>query len=324
MHIPDGILSLPVTGATTLVSTTGVWIALRQLGTSIPRRRIPLMGVSAAFVFAAQMINFPVVAGTSGHLIGSVLACVLLGPCAAVVVMTAVLFVQCLLFADGGLLALGANVANMALAAVLVGSAVVALIRRLLPGPRGLLVAAAFAAWCSTIAASMCCAAELAWAGVSEWRLLFPAMAGIHLLIGLGEAVITTLVLAAILKTRPELVPGLTRQPAAARTGLIAAYGFAATVGLLLFAVPFATSAPDGLEHVGAQLGFSPLLDGVPTVPSPMSDYRAPGVSSAVVATSVAGVAGTVVVFALACGLAAALTPKSAADQSHRRGPQSA
>ena len=113
MHIPDGFLDLKTAVATGVLSTAAVGISLRRLNGSLPRRKVPLMGLAGAFVFAAQMVNFPVAGGTSGHLMGGVLAAVLLGPAAGVVVITSVLIVQCLLFADGGIVALGANVFNM-------------------------------------------------------------------------------------------------------------------------------------------------------------------------------------------------------------------
>src|SRR5689334_11147989 len=130
MHIPDGLLDLRVAGASAALAAGGVGAALHRLRPGLPRRRIPLMGLSAAFIFAAQMLNFPVACRTSGHLVGAALAAVLLGPSAAVVVMAAVLIVQCLLFAAGGLLALGANVCNMGVMATLGAAAVFAVLRR--------------------------------------------------------------------------------------------------------------------------------------------------------------------------------------------------
>lgn len=313
MHIPDGILGLQALGVTTALSASGLWAALRRLRQGLPRRAVPLMGLAAAFIFAAQMVNFPVAGGTSGHLVGGVLAAVLLGPSAAVVVMTAVLVVQCLLFADGGLLALGANVLNMAIVAVIGGYLVYRAMLRARPGRRGLLAATAFASWCSIVLAAIGCAAELAWSGVAPWGLVFPAMAGVHMVIGLGEAVITTLVVAAIMRTRPELVPLATRPAPASGSGLVAAAGLAMTIGLLLFGLPLASSSPDGLERVVEVLGFSTRMSSPPLLASPMTDYRWPFLGSAAVATSAAGVVGTLGAFALACGLAAALAPRATA-----------
>lgn len=317
MHVPDGLLDLKTAGTTAVVSLSALTVALRRLRLGLPRRRVPLMGLAAAFLFTAQMLNFPVAGGTSGHLLGAVLAAVLLGPSAAMVVMTSVLLVQCLLFADGGLLALGANVFNMAVVGVLGGFAVYRAVSRLLPGRRGLLVAAAFASWCSTLLAAICCAAELAWSRVVPWGLVFPAMVTVHMLIALGEAAITTLVIVAILRARPDLVEPTGTSPDARALRLVAAFGLAATIGLLLFAIPFASSWPDGLERVAEALGFGPAA-GARALPAPLAEYRLPGLGSATAATSAAGFVGTLVAFALACALAAALAPKAAAGPPDR------
>jgi cobalt/nickel transport system permease protein len=267
------------------------------------------------------MLNFPVAAGTSGHLLGAVLAAVLLGPSAAVVVMTAVLLVQALLFADGGVLSLGANVFNMAIVAVLGGFAVFRPLQRLLPGTRGLLAATAFASWCSVLLTSIVCAAELAWSGVAPWGLVFPAMAGIHMVIGLGEALIAALVTAAILRTRPDLLDFALRTSSPARASttsrlrLPMVYGLVAILALVAFGVPFASTRPDGLERVADALGFGAHAVAA-SVATPMADYRVPGLGSATAATWAAGFVGVLVVFALACGLAIALAPKPKGDAS--------
>ena len=313
MHVPDGLLDLKTAGTTAALSLPALAAALRRLRLGLPRRRVPLRGLAAAFRFTAQMLNFPVAGGTSGHLLGAVLASVLLGPSAAMVVMTAVLLVQCLLFADGGLLALGANVLNMAIVGVRGGYGVFRSISRMLPDHRGLLVAAAFASWCSTVLASICCAAELAWSGLAPWGLVFPAMAGVHMLIGVGEALITTLVLVAILRARPDLVDAAAPPPTSSGPRLLAAFALAAVFGLLLFAAPFASSWPDGLERVGEALGFAARSTGPRPVPAPMAEYRLPGLHSATAAVSAAGFVGTLAAFALAWALAAALAPRKSA-----------
>lgn len=299
MHIPDGFLDARVAAATAVVAVVGVAVALGRARGTLPPRRVPLIGLAAAFVFAAQMLNFPVAAGTSGHLLGGLLAAVLLGPAAAVVVMTAVLILQCFMFADGGVTALGANVLNMALLAPLSGYLVYRAVRALTsPGPRGLLLAAGFAAWCSTVIAAGACALELALSGVVPARLALPAMVGVHMLIGLGEAAITMLVVAAVMRARPELL-GATD---AVRRRPLRWSVAAAVVALLVLAAPFASSLPDGLEHVAERFGFAgramPLLD------APL------GVGGAGAwPVLAAAAAGTLAAFALAYGLARALTP---------------
>src|SRR6185369_14245592 len=162
MHIPDGFLDTRTAATTAAISVCGLGFALRRVRLTLPPRRVPLLGLAAAFVFAAQMINFPVAGGTSGHLIGATLTAVLLGPSAAIVVISSVLIVQCLLFADGGILALGANILNLAMICGVVGWSIYHLVSRTFQGSFGRILGASFAAWCGTVVASMVCAGELA------------------------------------------------------------------------------------------------------------------------------------------------------------------
>jgi cobalt/nickel transport system permease protein len=297
MHIPDGFLDVKTAVGAGVVAAAGVGWALRQARRQLPAQKVPLLGVAAAFIFAAQMLNFPVAGGTSGHLIGAVLAAVLLGPAAAVVVMTAVLVVQCFLFQDGGVSALGANIFNMAVLAPVIGCGIYRLAR-----PVGRIAAAAFAGWCSTVVAAISCAGQLALSGTVAWGVAFPAMTGVHMLIGIGEGLITALVLAAVWKARPELL----NQPAAPAGGLAVA-GLVVALGLALFVAPFACSWPDGLEKVAEHLGFDAKAAKTPLLASPVPDYELPGIGSPVVATALAGVLGTVVVFGLSLLLARSL-----------------
>ncbi len=198
MHIPDGILDARTAAAAGGLAVAGLGVALRQARLHLPARKVPLLGLTAAFVFAAQMINFPVAGGTSGHLVGGVLAAVLLGPSAAVIVISAVLIVQCFMFTDGGVTALGANVFNMAIVGTVVGWSVYHVVSRLVTGLFGRVLAAAFAGWCGTVLAAIVCAGELAISGTVSGSVALPAMAGIHMLIGIGEGLITGLVLAGI------------------------------------------------------------------------------------------------------------------------------
>jgi len=314
MHIPDGFLDAKTAVGAAVISAAGLAVAVRQVRRTLPPRKTPLLGLSAAFIFAAQMLNFPVLGGTSGHLIGGALAAVLLGPGAAVIVMVAVLIVQCFLFADGGVTALGANVFNMGLLAPLVGYGVAQLTRRIVPGQRGLVVAAAFAGWCSTVAAAISCAGQLALSGIVAWDTAFPAMAGIHMLIGIGEGLITALVLATVLGSRPELLDEPVAN-AAPVSGTVMALGLLVALGLALFVAPVACSWPDGLEKVAETLGFGSKASGQPLLAAPVSDYELPGIGSPVVATALAGAIGTLVVFGLSMLLARLLVPKSTANQ---------
>ena len=311
MHIPDGFLDVKTAVATAACSATGLGVALRQLKTGLSSRRVPLMGLAAAFVFAAQMLNFPVAGGTSGHLLGAVLIAILLGPGAAIVVMSAVLIVQCFLFADGGVLSLGANIFNMGVVAPLSGYGVYKALRVVLKGNRGQLVSVGIAAWCSTVFASVFCTGELAWSGIVAWNVGFPAMANVHILIGVGEALITTLVIAAIGHTRPDLL----EENAAERPngGYIPplVYGSLICIGLVIFVSPFASRWPDGLEKVAASLGFDQKAVMQPLTPAPLAEYQVPGLGSPSVATMLAGVVGIVIVSVLSFVLARLLVPRS-------------
>ena len=309
MHLPDGFLDAKTAMATGVLATAGLGLALVGVRRTVPPRRVPLIGLAAAFVFAAQMLNFPVVGGTSGHLIGAVLAAVLLGPSAAVLVMSAVLILQCLMFADGGVTALGANLFNMALVAPTVGYAVYRLLRSVVgDGLRGRLFATAFAAWCSTVAAAVSCAGQLALSGTVPLRVGLPAMGGVHLLIGLGEALITTLVVAAVAGARPELL--LERAGPRSRPAELAGRGLLVALGLAMFVAPFASRWPDGLEGVAATLGFGHRAVAGAAHGAPLPDYRFPGVGPTALSTGLAGGAGTLVAFGLAWLLATALTPR--------------
>lgn len=312
MHIPDGFLDAKTAATAGVLSAAGVGVALRRVQRELPARKIPLLGLSAAFLFAAQMVNFPVAAGTSGHLLGGVLVAALLGPSAAVVVVTTVLIVQCFLFADGGVLALGANIFNMGILAPVSGYAIYRILCATLPGPRGRVSALAFASWAGAVLASICCAGQLAWSGTVAWSAAFPAMAGTHMLIGIGEGLISALVFLAVQRARPDLILDAGTEARPPRRAEILRYGLLATLGIAVFVAPFACSWPDGLESVATRLGFDHPA-ATPLVPAPAPDYHAPGISWTVGATAVAGAAGSLVVFALAVVLGRWLVPTRAA-----------
>jgi len=207
MHIPDGFLNTGTSVAAWAISAGSVGYAVRRVSRELGERQVPLMGVTAAFIFAAQMMNFTVAGGTSGHLLGGALAAILLGPWAAMLVLTSVLAVQALLFQDGGLLALGANVLNMAVVGVLVGWVVYTGLRRLAGNRTGATMVSGFAAaWLSVVIASLVAAVELALSGTSPWGVALPAMGLVHMLIGIGEGLITVAVLAFLRAVRPDLL----------------------------------------------------------------------------------------------------------------------
>ena len=207
MHIPDGFLNVATMATTAVVSAGGVGNAVRIANKKLGEKQVPLMGVLAAFIFAAQMLNFPIAGGTSGHLIGAALAAILLGPWAAVLIMSCVLIAQCLIFQDGGLLALGANIFNMGIVASFSGYYLYRLVSLLLgDNRRGKLVGGFVAAWGSVFLAAIVCAIELAVSGASPIKVVLPAMAGFHALIGIGEGLITGAVLSFVLATRADLL----------------------------------------------------------------------------------------------------------------------
>jgi cobalt/nickel transport system permease protein len=207
MHIPDGFLSGGVAAMAALVALPAVAYGLRVAGRDLDEERVPLLGVLAAFVFAVQMLNFPVAGGTSGHLLGAALAAVLLGPWLASLVLTVVLVVQAFVFADGGVTALGANVLNMGvLGALLAGFALAGLVR-VLPATRsGYLSAVAAVAWLAVMASAGVTSLELAASGTVPLDTVLPAMLGVHAFIGVGEAVITVAAVGAVLASRPDLI----------------------------------------------------------------------------------------------------------------------
>lgn len=214
MHVPDGFFDVPTSVATAVASTAAVGIALRGARRELDERTVPLAGLVAAFVFATQMVNFPIAGGTSGHLMGGALAAVLVGPYTALLCMSVVLLVQGLLFADGGITAIGTNVLLMGVVTVVVGWAVFRAVQTVLPKRKSMVApAAAIGALLSVPAAAMGFVALYAVGGTVDLPLahLATAMTGIHLLIGLGEAAITFVAVSSIMAVRPDLVLGARR-----------------------------------------------------------------------------------------------------------------
>ncbi len=292
MHIPDGFLSVAVSIVLWFLSVLVIGYALKRVGQDLGERQVPVMGVLAAAIFAGQMLNFTVIGGTSGHLMGAAIATILLGPWAAITVMTTVVGVQALIFQDGGLLALGANLFNMGITGVAVSYFVYRTIYRLTRGKRwGILTAGFSAAWASIFIASLAVALQLALSGTSPANIAIPTMAGIHALIGIGEGLITTSALVLLLATRPDLV---TAGEAQQQGGAAVWLGGLGIAFLLAVASPLASANPDGLEWAAGQQGFldtaqNPLYNLIP-------DYALPGISSETLATILAGVLGVLIV----------------------------
>ena len=334
MHVPDGFLDASTSIATGAVAAGAVGLALHRSRRELDESGTPLAGLVAVFVFAVQMVNFPVGAGTSGHLLGGALAAVLVGPWTAVLCLTVVLLVQALVFADGGLTALGTNITLLAVVTALVGYGVTRAVLVVLPRrPASVVPAAAVGAFASVPAAALVFVGLYALGGAVPVPLhqLTAAMVGWHLVIGAGEAMITAAVLGAVVATRPDLVhaarhlrPSLVLvdatgartaagddAPAAAllpggavAAGEVPARGPArrplavgAAISLIVAGLVslVASARPDGLEHVGNTLGFADSARDSAAGGGPLADYAVRGLD-AVASTGLAGVAGVLAV----------------------------
>lgn len=319
LHAPDGFFSLPISAAGYALAAAAVGFAIYRANRSLNERIVPMMGVMAAFIFAAQMLNFPVAGGTSGHLIGGALAAIILGPWAAILVMTAVVGLQALLFQDGGLLVMGVNLLNMSIVSVLAGYGTYWVSQRLGGGGYTSLMAGGFAAaWVSVVASSATTAVALSLSGTSPLSVALPAILGFHMLIGIGEGLITVFALSFIHQARPQLLGARpnagadavavvasaddgARGKTALRGARIWAAGYVIAIALVMLA-PFASGSPDGLERVAEDSGFMSAALSAPY--SIISDYQLPGVQNEAVATALAGVVGVTVVYLLVAGCA--------------------
>lgn len=304
LHIPDGFLSLTVSIICWLIAALTLNVAISRSNKSLGERQIPLMGVMAAFIFAAQMINFPVAGGTSGHLLGGTLAAITLGPWAGMLVMTAVIAVQALLFQDGGLLVMGANILNMGLLTVSIGYG----LYRAAPAQNRTLklTVAGIAAWLSVMAGALFTSLQLWLSGTSQLQIVIPAMLTVHALIGAGEALITVAALAFILQTRPELLGENSASAQGSRGWVVA--GILISLAVLLIS-PFASTDPDGLERVAGDLGF--LSQGTSAPFQLIPDYTLPVLGQTQFSTILAGLIGLVVVGAVIVLLGQGLRAKS-------------
>jgi cobalt/nickel transport system permease protein len=293
MHLPDGFLSLLVAVFFWILSVIVIGIALHKSKQTLGERQVPLMGVLAAAIFAGQMLNFTVAGGTSGHLLGAAIAAILLGPWPAVLVMTSVVSIQALLFQDGGLLALGANLFNMAIVGVFVSYAIYNGLGKLFQKQNwGLFVAGFAAAWSSIFIASLACGLELALSGTSPANIAIPAMGAIHALIGIGEGLITMGTLGVIRAARKDLLDSGDKQPAGNKIVLI---GGGLLALLLVVLSPLASTHPDGLEWVAEQQGF--LATARASIYELLPDYSLPGISNPILTTIAAGIIGVIIVF---------------------------
>jgi cobalt/nickel transport system permease protein len=297
MHIPDGLLSAKVAAATMAVAGAGVALSLRaERGDPQPVPAATL-GAVASFLFAAQLVNLPVAPGTSGHLVGAALAAAILGPWRAVLVMAVVLIIQAVLFQDGGLTALGANLVDMGLAGSLSAYAVATLTGRLAPSPRGYAVGVMAGAFVATLAAASLTAFWLGVSGLYPLAGILPLMLTTHAAIGVLEAALTGAIVVTLLRWRPDLLRGLEAGGQPGRTSAVVLGVFGTALAIAAFLAPFASALPDGLEHTMDVLGIraSPR-----SWAAPLAGYVVPLPLSARLTSAIAGAAGTVLVGAIA------------------------
>jgi cobalt/nickel transport system permease protein len=317
MHVPDGFINAPVSAATGVVAVGAVAVSLKGARRELHERTAPLAGLVAAFIFAVQMLNFPVAAGTSGHLLGGALAAILVGPYTAVLCVSVVLLMQGVLFADGGLTALGVNITDMAVVTTVVAYAVFRGLVKVLPRTRRSITVASFAAALLSVpAAAGTFTLVYAVGGTTDVSIgkVATAMLGVHVLIGIGEAVITALTVGAVIAVRPDLVygaRGLTTplklrvggelvdapaegpQPAAARSARkVWITSLVTSLVLAGFVSFYASASPDGLVKVAEDQGIDKKTEEHAGSDSPLADYAVKDVSDARLSGGLAGVIG--------------------------------
>ncbi|MEV7441391.1 energy-coupling factor ABC transporter permease [Streptomyces sp. NPDC091204] len=328
MHVPDGFINAPVSVAAGVAAGAAVALSLRGARRELDERTAPLAGLVAAFIFAVQMLNFPVAAGTSGHLLGGALAAILVGPYTGVLCVSVVLLMQGILFADGGLTALGVNITVMGVVTVVVAYAIFRALLGILPPTRRSVTAAAFAgALLSVPAAAAAFTAVYAIGGTTDVAIgkVFTAMVGVHVLIGIGEAVITAATVGAVIAVRPDLVHGarglsaplklrvggeLVDAPAAAAAPVAArstrkvwATGLVTALVLAGFVSYYASASPDGLEKVAADKGIDAKVEDHAAADSPLADYGVKNVDDARLSGGLAGVIGVGVTVVAGTGI---------------------
>ena len=294
-HIPDGFLSAPVIAGAAVLSAAALAVAVRRSQRRLGEQEAPILGAATAVVFAAQMLTFPLGAGTSAHLLGGVLVATLVGPSVAILVLFSVLLVQALLFQDGGIAALGANTLNVAVIAVVGGYGSYRWLLALVGmGTRRMIASAAAGAYVSVVLVGIAVAIELALSGTLPLVPSLVAIGGIHLLVGLGEAALTAAILAMLMRAQPELLRRESPPPPVRRKWV---YAVTAVSMLLAVTAVYAASArPDALEAASRRLGLGESVASY--FQSPFADYTAQ-IGGAWIAAAV----GVMVVFAVGFGL---------------------
>ncbi|MDF6042958.1 energy-coupling factor ABC transporter permease [Streptomyces sp. JH14] len=344
MHVPDGFINAPVSAAAGVVAAGAVAVSLRGARRELDERTAPLAGLVAAFVFAVQMLNFPVAAGTSGHLLGGALAAILVGPCTGVLCISVVLLMQGILFADGGLTALGVNILDMGITTTVVAYALFRGLLHVLPRTRRSVTVASFVAALVSVPAAAVVFTLIYWVGGTTdipIGKVFTAMAGVHVLIGIGEALITALTVGAVIAVRPDLVhgargltaplklrvggelvdaPARETTPVAGRsTRKVWATGLVTALVLAGFVSFYASASPDGLEKVAADQGIDKKAEPHASKDSPLADYGVRDISDARVSGGLAGVIGVGATIVVGSGVFRAVRRRRTADALEAR-----
>jgi cobalt/nickel transport system permease protein len=313
MHAPDGFLNAGTAVATGAISAGTIGASLRRARHKLMDKQVPLAGLAAAFIFAAQMFNFPVAAGTTGHLLGGALAAILLGPSVGSIVVAVVIVVQALAFADGGLTALGYNILDMAIVTSFGGYALFRGFRKLVPPTTGgVMVATGLSSALSVVLAAMTFSILWLFGATAPvpFDKVFASMVGVHALIGIGEGVISALAVGAVMASRPDLVYGIKdmdrsrlgeRRPVRTRAFLLS--GLAVALVFAVVVSQFAGSAPDGLEKVAQDTGFAASGQSHAMSGSIFAEYATAGVANQTLSLAVAGVAGVIITLAVGTGI---------------------
>ncbi|MEU2583024.1 energy-coupling factor ABC transporter permease [Streptomyces avermitilis] len=342
MHVPDGFINAPVSAVSGVVAAGAIAVSLRGARRELDERTAPLAGLVAAFIFAVQMLNFPVAAGTSGHLLGGALAAILVGPFTGVLCVSVVLLMQGILFADGGLTALGVNITDMAIVTTVASYAVFRGLVKVLPRKRRSVTVAAFvSALLSVPAAAVAFTLIYAIGGTTDIAIgkVATAMIGVHVLIGIGEAAITALTVGAVIAVRPDLVygarglqqrlklrvgddlvdaPAAPVAPVAARTSHRKVWitGLVASLVLAGFVSFYASASPDGLEKVAKDQGIDAKAKRHHTEDSPLAGYGVKEVSDARISGGLAGVIGVGITVVAGTGVFWAVRRRRTTDVS--------
>ncbi len=297
MHVPDGFINAPVSIGTGVISFATLWAYIRSAKNLVADKLIALTGMMSALIFVLQMINFPIAAGTSGHLLGGALAVIVLGPSLGIICISIVVVIQSLLFADGGLSALGINVLNMAIITSLVGWLTISLWKKFFGEANiSILSGSIVAGILSVVFSSIAFVFEYALGGTVSVPLgsVLIAMLSSHLLIGLGEGIITALIVSLLLRVRSDLVYVKTNENK--ENNKSSFYGlFIFLLLCLTLATPYASSSPDGLESVANDFGFSEN-DGIVLL---LEDYGISNLNNSFLSTTLSAVLGIVVIIAV-------------------------